>query len=80
MQFSADGGGTWENARLEPPNGRHGWSAWSYDWHPVEPGDYELCARATDSAGNVQPLDSAEAWNQGGYAVNAVQRVPVRVT
>jgi DMSO/TMAO reductase YedYZ molybdopterin-dependent catalytic subunit len=80
VQFSADGGRTWEDARLEPPNGRHGWSAWSYDWHPVEPGDYELCARATDSAGNVQPLDSAEAWNQGGYAVNAVQRVPVRVT
>ena len=80
VEFSADGGRTWDDARLEEPNGRHGWSAWSYEWEPGEPGDYELCVRATDSAGNVQPLDSVEAWNQGGYGVNAVQRVPVRVT
>jgi hypothetical protein len=33
--------------------------------------------RATDAAGNVQPLDSAEAWNQGGYGVNAARRVAV---
>jgi sulfane dehydrogenase subunit SoxC len=79
VQFSADGGRTWDDAHLEQPNGRHGWSAWSYDWDAAEPGDYELCVRATDSAGNVQPLDSAEAWNRGGYAVNAVQRVAVRV-
>ena len=45
-----------------------------------EPGDYELCVRATDSAGHTQPLLGAETWNQGGYAVNAVQRVAVRVT
>ena len=45
-----------------------------------EPGDYELCVRATDAAGNTQPLDVADAWNQGGYGVNAVQRVAVRVT
>ncbi len=80
VQFSADGGRTWEEARLEEPNGRYGWSAWSYEWHPGEAGDYELCVRATDAAGNVQPLDTAETWNQGGYAVNAVQRVAVRVT
>jgi sulfane dehydrogenase subunit SoxC len=28
---------------------------------------------------NTHPLDSSETWNQGGYGVNAVQRVPVRV-
>jgi sulfane dehydrogenase subunit SoxC len=80
VEFSADGGRSWQDARLQERNGPHGWSAWSYEWDADEPGDYELCARATDSAGNVQPLDSSEAWNQGGYGVNAVQRVPVRVT
>jgi sulfane dehydrogenase subunit SoxC len=80
VEFSADGGRTWEDARLEERNGRHGWSAWSYEWDANAPGDYELCVRATDAAGDVQPLDSSEAWNQGGYGVNAVQRVPVRVT
>jgi DMSO/TMAO reductase YedYZ molybdopterin-dependent catalytic subunit len=80
VEFSADGGRTWQDARLEESNGRHGWSAWSYDWDAGEAGDYELCVRATDAAGNAQPLDSAETWNQGGYGVNAVQRVPVRVS
>jgi DMSO/TMAO reductase YedYZ molybdopterin-dependent catalytic subunit len=79
VEFSADGGLSWEDARLGEPNGRHGWSGWSYEWEADEAGEYELCVRATDSAGRVQPLDSAEAWNQGGYGVNAVQRVPVRV-
>jgi sulfane dehydrogenase subunit SoxC len=80
VEFSADGGRTWSQARLQPAESKHGWSAWSYDWEASEPGDYELCARATDAAGNTQPLDAEDAWNQGGYGVNAVQRVPVHVT
>jgi hypothetical protein len=40
-------------------------------------GERELCCRARDSAGNEQPLDIP--WNLGGYANNAVQRVPVTV-
>ena len=33
--------------------------------------------RATDAAGESQPLESG--WNAGGYANNAVQRVAVTV-
>ena len=80
VEFSADGGRTWVDARLGEATGPYGWRGWSHEWEPDGPGDHELCVRATDGAGNVQPLDSAEAWNQGGYGVNAVQRVPVRVT
>jgi len=79
VEFSTDGGRTWAGARLEQPVTKHGWGTWSYEWDAREPGDYELCVRATDAAGNTQPLDPADAWNQGGYAVNAVQRVPVHV-
>ena len=39
-----------------------------------------LCVRATDSSGKTQPLDDKQAWNQGGYGISVVQRVPVRVT
>jgi DMSO/TMAO reductase YedYZ molybdopterin-dependent catalytic subunit len=80
VEFSADSGRSWQDAHLEAPNGRHAWSRWSCEWQATEPGDYELCVRATDAAGDVQPLDSAETWNQGGYGVNAVQRVAVGVT
>ncbi len=80
VEFSADGGRTWADAQLQERNGPYGWSAWSYEWDAGDAGDHELCVRATDVAGNVQPLDSAATWNQGGYGVNAVQRVAVRVT
>ena len=43
----------------------------------AQPGDYELCCRATDGAGNTQPLEAP--WNLGGYANNEVHRVPVVV-
>jgi DMSO/TMAO reductase YedYZ molybdopterin-dependent catalytic subunit len=79
VEFSADGGRTWADARLEQPVAEHQWAAWSCAWD-AEPGDHELRVRATDDAGNTQPLDAADAWNQGGYAVNAVQRVAVHVT
>jgi sulfane dehydrogenase subunit SoxC len=80
VEFSADGGSTWAGVRLEPQLARYGWTAWSYCWDTDEPGEYELCVRATDASGDTQPLDVADVWNQGGYAVNAVQRVAVRVS
>jgi hypothetical protein len=40
-------------------------------------GEHVLCCRAEDGAGNVQPLEPR--WNPGGYANNAVHRVPVTV-
>jgi DMSO/TMAO reductase YedYZ molybdopterin-dependent catalytic subunit len=79
VEFSADGARTWADARLEPPRGEHGWTAWSFDWDATEAGDHELCVRATDATGATQPVDAGDAWNLGGYGVNAVQRVAVRV-
>jgi hypothetical protein len=79
VEFSADGGYTWADAALGEPVGRYAWVRWSYEWDAREPGEYELCARATDASGNTQPTDEAEAWNQGGYGVNVVQRVAVIV-
>ena len=78
VEVSADGGATWAPADLAPAPGPHAWQRWTFEWEPDAPGDHELCCRATDSAGNRQPLDPP--WNLGGYANNEVQRVPVTVT
>ena len=78
VEVSTDGGRSWEDARLGDAPGPHAWRAWSHDWTPTAPGDYELCCRATDAAGHTQPAEPA--WNVGGYANNAVQRVPLTVT
>ena len=77
VQVSDDGGETWGDAELEPEEGRWAWRGWSFHWD-ARPGDYLLCSRARDEAGNEQPVEPA--WNLGGYANNAVQTVRVVVT
>jgi sulfane dehydrogenase subunit SoxC len=77
VEVSTDGGRTWADAELAPESlGRWAWRAWRFVWQAT-PGEHELCCRARDAAGNVQPLESP--WNLGGYANNAVQRIPVTV-
>jgi hypothetical protein len=47
--------------------------------YPITPIGMHYRVRATDAAGKSQPLDCEEVWNQGGYGINVVQRVPVEV-
>jgi len=78
VEVSTNSGVTWADAALSPaPASRHAWRGWTYDWD-AEPGEYVLSCRATDAAGNVQPVEAR--WNLEGYCNNAVQRVPVTVS
>jgi DMSO/TMAO reductase YedYZ molybdopterin-dependent catalytic subunit len=77
VEVSVDGGGTWSDAELGPePASSSAWRGWSYDWS-AEAGEHELLVRATDEAGNGQPMEPS--WNYGGFMNNTVQRVPVLV-
>jgi sulfane dehydrogenase subunit SoxC len=77
VEVSTDGGRTWASAAVDHDvDSPWAWSRFHADWH-AEPGSHEIRCRATDAAGNVQPDEPA--WNLGGYANNAVQRLPVRV-
>ena len=76
VEVSLDGGASWNEAALEPGESRWAWRRWTFGWE-AEPGEYVLCSRAADEAGNVQPDEPP--WNVGGYSNNAVQRVPVTV-
>jgi sulfane dehydrogenase subunit SoxC len=77
VELSTDGGETWDDARLGRQIGERAWRGWSHEWDASTPGSYEISSRATDAAGNVQPLEPA--WNLKGYANNAVERIPVTV-
>ncbi len=77
VEVSSDGGRGWQPAALDEPSDPAAWTAWHATWEATTPGPTELLCRATDAAGHTQPL--IPAWNLGGYAVNAVQRVPVTV-
>jgi hypothetical protein len=56
--------------------GEFAWRKWSFPWDATL-GDHELACRATDEAGNVQPLE--QPWNYQGMGNNLVQTVPVTV-
>ena len=77
VEVSTDGGETWMEAALEPALSQWGWRRWGCEWDARDVGEYVLCCRAEDEAGNAQPAQAA--WNVGGYSNNAVQRVPVTV-
>jgi sulfane dehydrogenase subunit SoxC len=77
VEVSTDGGKTWASAVLDDaPASPWAWRGWRFSWE-ARPGRHVLCCRASDDAGNVQPLEPE--WNVGGYANNAVQRLPVTV-
>ena len=78
VEVSADGGRSWAEADLGEAVSPYAWRSWTYEWDATRPGEHELCVRATDGAGNVQPLD--QNWNREGVQNNSVQRVRVVVT
>jgi DMSO/TMAO reductase YedYZ molybdopterin-dependent catalytic subunit len=74
VEFAVDG--AWRDARLDAAAGEHAWRGWRASWDAAA-GEHELSCRATDAAGNVQPLEPP--WDLTGFGNNAVQRVAVRV-
>lgn len=76
VEVSDDGGATWADADLEPPLGEYAWRGFTFEWDAA-PGEYELCCRSTDAAGNTQPPEPT--WNYGGFCNNAWQRIRVSV-
>ena len=76
VEVSTDAGESFADARLDEPLGDAAWRGWQFAWDADE-GEHILCSRATDAAGNTQPL--SPPWNLKGYANNAVERIPVVV-
>ncbi len=77
VEVSVDGGGAWHDAELGEQAGARAWRGWSYAWDSPTPGSHVICSRATDAAGNVQPVEPP--WNLKGFANNEVERLRVTV-
>ncbi len=76
VEFSSDGGESWTAGQLEPQPAPFTWQRWACPWN-ASPGRYTLCVRASDEAGNTQPLE--QPWNYQGMGNNMVQHVDVIV-
>jgi DMSO/TMAO reductase YedYZ molybdopterin-dependent catalytic subunit len=68
--------GRWQDAALETAGAPHAWRRWRARWQAT-PGEHELACRATDAAGNVQPLEAP--WDLSGFGNNAVHKIHVTV-
>jgi DMSO/TMAO reductase YedYZ molybdopterin-dependent catalytic subunit len=77
VEVSTDGGGSWMDAELDAEAPEFAWRGWRFSWD-APAGEHVLMCRATDGAGNVQPLEAE--WNLEGYCNNGVQRVSVTVS
>ena len=77
VSVSTDNGTTWTPTELGHDLGRYSFREWKL---PVKliPGDYDLRVRATNNAGDTQPIDPG--WNPAGYLRNVVEAVRVTAT
>ena len=74
VAVSADGGKTWEQARLGKDLGKYSFREWSHSVK-LAAGARELKARATGNDGKTQPMEAT--WNPAGYMRNVVETVHV---
>lgn len=74
VEFAVDD--RWEGAIVANERQPYSWARWNVDWEAA-PGEHELACRATDAAGNVQPLEAP--WDLTGFGNNGVQRIQVTV-
>ena len=76
VQFSSDGGVSWNRVQLGSDLGRYSFREWSATWTPRARGDHRLMVRAFNGIGEsqgAQPL-----WNPAGYLRNVIEHVDVR--
>jgi DMSO/TMAO reductase YedYZ molybdopterin-dependent catalytic subunit len=78
VEFSSDGGQSWQPAKLLGEAVPYSWQLWEHEWRvPKKPGQYQLMARATDKRGATQP--TTRDRDRRGYMINHLVPVDVDV-
>lgn len=75
VDFSSDGGKTWQAAHLGRDEGKYGFRRWEARFTPKTKGSYVLMARCTNSGGDVQPNEPN--WNPSGFMRNVIESTTV---
>jgi DMSO/TMAO reductase YedYZ molybdopterin-dependent catalytic subunit len=78
VDFSADGGKSWNAAQLGKDEGKYGFRQWHTRFTPAAKGDATLMVRCTNSNGDVQP--AVPNWNPSGFMRNVIESTAVSVT
>lgn len=72
VEYSSDGGSSWNEATVDAPLSSLTWVLWRATWTPGQEGAYRLVVRATDGAGNLQPSGSAPSYPSGSSGYHTV--------
>ena len=78
VHLSINFGASWLETSLAAPINPYAWQNWNTVINFPQKGYYEIWARATDSAGEMQPM-VVPGWNPKGYLNNAMHRIAVNV-
>ena len=78
VEVSTDGGTSWKDAMITTQSLPNIWVTWAYEWELPSSGKFEVVARATDSAGDMQPMtdtgqdlyDGRTGWHRVPVTVN----------
>lgn len=77
VEISTDGGKMWAAAKLGGKPTKYGFRRFTYRWQAAE-GVHTLMSRATNAAGQSQPMEPE--WNPNGYLYNATQARTIEVS
>ena len=77
VEISSDAGKSWQPAKLGGTPTKYGFRRFTYAWKAQE-GQQALISRATNAAGQTQPMQ--QEWNPSGYLWNVAQARPVVVS
>ena len=73
VEYSTDGGATWNAAPFGAPLSSLTWVLWKADWTPAREGAYRLMVRATDGSGTQQDQKSAPSYPGGASGYHTIQ-------
>ncbi|MDR7516834.1 MAG: molybdopterin-dependent oxidoreductase [Armatimonadota bacterium] len=77
VEYSTDGGRTWQQAETAPPLGPFTWVLWAAVWTPAGPGEYVLKVRATDGTGVLQAARESPPLPDGATGYHTL-RIRIR--
>jgi DMSO/TMAO reductase YedYZ molybdopterin-dependent catalytic subunit len=77
VEFSPDGGRSWQPTMLGKDYGKYSFRQWQTDLTLPESGSHSLMVRCTNATGDVQP--GLPNWNSNGFMRNVVESLQVSV-
>jgi DMSO/TMAO reductase YedYZ molybdopterin-dependent catalytic subunit len=72
VEYSVDGGQSWQAAQVKEPLGVLTWVLWMAEWTPPAPGQYTVKVRATDTTGVTQTTLLADPLPDGASGLHTV--------